>query len=205
MAASERGPEVTQMNFLAGKLGLERTQIAEWILGQGYRYSEEPFELSSGGLSHDFIDAKLAIADGWRLKIVGQTVANVALSANIEFDSVGGLTMGADSITHATSMVTEKKWFTVRKQPKGRGTNQLIEGAVPDADTTVLIVDDVTTTGNSLLKAVEAVRKTRADVVMAIALVDRGPLTALKMQEEGIPYEPIVTFEDLGIEPIGER
>ena len=98
------------------------------IRTRGYERREEPFRLASGQLSHDYIDGKFAIDTGERMAIVSRAVADLAVASGIEFDAVGGLTMGADPLAHGVAMVTGKAWFSVRKEQKSRGREQWIEG-----------------------------------------------------------------------------
>ena len=98
------------------------------IRTRGYEHREEPFKLASGQLSHDYIDGKYAIDTGERLTVVTRAIADLAAMNGIEFDAVGGLTMGADSIAIGVAIVTGKAWFSVRKEQKSRGREQWIEG-----------------------------------------------------------------------------
>ena len=98
------------------------------IRTRGYEHRAEPFKLASGQLSHDYIDGKFAVDTGERLAIVSRAVADLAAAHGIEFDAVGGLTMGADPLAHGVAMVTGKAWFSVRKEQKQRGREQWIEG-----------------------------------------------------------------------------
>src|SRR6476619_179798 len=98
------------------------------IRTRGHERRDEPFKLASGQLSHDYIDGKFAVDNGERLSIVSHAVADLAASHGIEFDAVGGLTMGADPLAHGVAMVTGKAWFSVRKEQKTRGRVQFVEG-----------------------------------------------------------------------------
>ena len=82
--------------------------------------------------------------------------------------------MGADPLAHAIAIVAGIEWFSVRKTPKGRGTNRRVEGADLGRGRSVLVVEDVVTTGSSMLEAIEAVRETGATVAAAAVIVDRG-------------------------------
>lgn len=94
-------------------------------------------------------------------------------------------------------------WFIVRREPKGRHTNRLIEGTRIGEGSRVLLIDDVVTTGGSIMKAYEIVQKTGSRVAAAATLVDRGDDARRSFDELGVPYFPMVTYEDLGIPAIG--
>jgi orotate phosphoribosyltransferase len=162
----------------------------------------EPIRLASGEMSRDFIDAKLAVDDPDDLEMVGAAMAAAAHQAGIEFDAVGGLVLGAVPFTFAVAQVARSRWFLIRKEPKGRGTNRFAEGARIGPGTRVLLVDDVITTGGSIQLAYERVTSLGAKVVFATTLVDRGDRAAAFFQVVGVPYVPMLTYRDLGIEPI---
>jgi orotate phosphoribosyltransferase len=181
-----------------------QTQVRSLILQFGYERREEPFRLSSGDWSRDYIDGKRALADGHRLALAADCLLAIASELGVGFDAVGGLTMGADPLAHAAAIASGKEWFAVRKEPKPHGRQRLIEGAELRADTRVLLVDDVVTTGTSVFKALTAINESGARVVLVITLVDRGTTAARRLNDEGIPYVPIATYRDLGIDPVAE-
>ncbi|HEV7886858.1 MAG TPA: phosphoribosyltransferase family protein [Acidimicrobiales bacterium] len=171
------------------------------IVRRGLLRLEEPVVLASGELSRDFIDGKAALAQGPDLAAASQAMLDAV--DGVGFDAVGGLTMGADQFAHVVAVLAGKQWFVVRKEPKGRGTNKLVEGAPIGDGTRVLLVDDVVTTGGSIQKAFSAVEGLGAVVVAASTLVDRGEIAKRFFEEKAIPYFPLVTYRDLGIEPVG--
>ena len=181
-----------------------RDAILELITRWGYERREEAFQLSSGSMTHDYIDAKLAIATSHRLRAVGEAFLALAREESVEFDAVGGLTMGADPISLAITIASpdEKLWFSVRKEAKAHGKQRSIEGAALKPGTKVMLVDDVVTTGRSILQALDAVEAAEAEVVFATTLVDRGESTSARMAERGVHYRPLLTYKDLGIEPV---
>ncbi|MBX9920129.1 MAG: orotate phosphoribosyltransferase [Mycolicibacterium frederiksbergense] len=174
----------------------------ELIKTRGYEHREEPFKLVSGQLSHDYIDGKYAIDNGERLTTVSRAVADLAALSGIEFDAVGGLTMGADPLAHGVAMVTGAAWFSVRKEQKARGREQWIEGTRIEPGTRVLLVDDVISTGGSTAKAYDRVTAAGAVVTGVIPMVDRGDVAADLFGGMGVPFVALVTYKDLGIEPV---
>jgi orotate phosphoribosyltransferase len=176
-------------------------QLVDIVRQHGVRRLAEPVVLASGELSRDFVDGKAALAHGRDLRVACEEL--VERVAHLEFDAVGGLTMGADQFAHVVAVLADKQWFVVRKQPKGRGTNQLVEGAKVGEGTRVLLVEDVVTTGGSIQQAHDAIAALGATIVGAVTLVDRGDVAARFFEERSIPYVALVTYRDLGIEPVG--
>lgn len=180
-----------------------RSAILEIVRKRGYLCLEDPVQLASGEWSRDFIDGKAALADGDDLLLACEAMLDTVRERGWAFDTVGGLTMGADQFAHVLAVIAHRRWFVVRKEPKGRGTNKLIEGSEISADANVLLVDDVVTSGGSIMKAHAAVAATGARVAGVITLVDRGERARTEFARLGVPYETLVTYLDLGIEPIG--
>jgi orotate phosphoribosyltransferase len=172
------------------------------IRTRGYEHREEPFRLASGQLSHDYIDGKYAIDTGERLMTVSRAVADLAVRTGIEFDAVGGLTMGADPLAHGIAVVTGSAWFSVRKEQKQRGREQWIEGTRIQEGTRVLLVDDVISTGGSTELAFDRVTAAGAIVTGVIPMVDRGDVAAGRFAKRNVPFAALVTYTDLGIEPV---
>jgi orotate phosphoribosyltransferase len=180
-----------------------RAEVARVILEYGYERRDEPFQLSSGGTSHDYIDAKRAIARGSRFALVAEAIDALANSLGVTFEAAGGMTMGADPIGVAVAMRTDAEWFSVRKTSKGHGRQRRIEGKEFGPGVSVLLVDDVITSGRSILDALDALNEVDADVVLATTLVDRGEAARPAFEQRGVLYEPLLTYKDLGIEPVG--
>lgn len=179
-----------------------RNAVVAIVKERGLRRLAEPIVLRSGQVSQDFVDGKAALSRGADL----ETACRAVLEAlgGIGFDAAGGLTMGADHLAHGVALLSGAEWFVVRKEPKGRGTNQLVEGARVGAGTRVVLVDDAVTTGGSIQKAHDAIVGLGATVVAAVTLVDRGEVAAPYFRDRHIPYTALVTYGDLGIEPVGE-
>lgn len=182
-----------------------REQLREIVEERGHLVLEEPVQLASGDWSRHFVDGKRALARGSDLRLAADAMCELANEMGVQFDVVGGLTMGADQFAHAIAIVADVEWFTVRKVAKERGTRRRIEGAALAEGRRVLLVEDVVTKGSSMLDALAAVRETGATVVGAISLVDRGESGAENFRREGIPYAPLLTYKDLGIPPVGSE
>ena len=168
----------------------------------GHRRLDEPIELASGAYSSDFIDGKVALAEWCHLRLASEAIVEAVVADGHRFDAVGGLTMGADALAVGIASVADCRWFFVRKEPKKRGTRQLIEGAQIGAGDRVLLVDDVVTTGGSIFKALDIVDQTGAETVAAVTLVDRSGLAGPRFQEMGVDYLPMATFTTMGIDPV---
>ncbi len=179
--------------------------LVEIILAKGHLRLDEPVQLASGDWSRDFIDNKRAFAHGADLLLAGAGLAALAAEEGWEFDAAGGLTLGADHFSHAVAVVTDRSWFVVRKAAKERGTKRRVEGAGLGPGTRVLVIDDVVTRGASILDAYHAVVETGATVVGVTTMVDRGPSTATAavFADLGVPFRALLTYRDLGIEPVG--
>lgn len=163
----------------------------------------EAIQLASGHMSRDFIDAKHAVDDPDDLEFVGAAMVAAAREAGAEFAAVGGLVLGAVPFTFAVAQAARCKWFLIRKEPKGRGTNRWVEGARIESGMRVLLVDDVVTTGGSIRDAYERVLAEGGEVVFATTLVDRSDAAAQFFRGVGVPYEPLLTYRDLGIDRVG--
>jgi orotate phosphoribosyltransferase len=176
-----------------------RSALAELVLRSGYEYRDPPFQLTSGGWSHDYIDGKHAIASGAGLRQASQAVIETVGRA---FDAVGGPTMGADALAHGVALLSGAAWFSVRKEAKGHGRGAWVEGARLGPGDEVVVVEDVVSTGASLLRSVERIRELGVEVVAATALVDRSPVVAARFAAAGLAWLPLLTWADLGIAPL---
>ncbi|HET9076574.1 MAG TPA: phosphoribosyltransferase family protein [Acidimicrobiales bacterium] len=176
-----------------------RSSLAELVRRTGYEHRPEPFQLSSGGWSHDYVDGKHAVAAGADLRRASQAVLDLV---GEPFDSVGGPTMGADALAHGVAVVGGCTWFSVRKEAKGHGRGAWVEGARLQPGDRVVMVEDVVSTGASLLRAAERVQELGVDIVAATALLDRSPAVAERFAASGIRWLPLLSWFDLGIEPL---
>ena len=165
------------------------------------RFSE-PIRLASGQMSDVFVDGKAGLAEAGDLRVACAAIHALLVQAGIDYDAVGGLTLGADHLAVGTALAGDKRWLFVRKEPKDRGTAKQIEGAVLGADDRVVVVEDVVSTGTSMLKAIEVVQAAGARVVAACTLIDRGGHVGASLEARGIRYLPVASHTDLGLAPV---
>jgi orotate phosphoribosyltransferase len=177
-------------------------RLVSVIRERGLIRFDEPVQLASGEMSREFVDGKAALSRGEDLELACRAL--LELVGDLDFDAVGGLTMGADQFAHVVAVLARKEWFVVRKDPKGRGTNRRVEGAKVGSGWRVLLVDDVVTTGGSIRKAFEAMEQLGAEVAGAATLVDRGETAARYFAARSVPYKSVLTYRDLEIEPVGD-
>lgn len=182
-----------------------RQTARDLIEARAIRRYDEPVQLASGAYSHEFVDLKRGLAHGPSLGLVCQAIIELAADAYIDFDAVGGLTLGADPFAHGIALLAPSEWFVIRKQPKGRGTDQWVEGAVLSRYMRVLLVEDVVTTGQSLRTAYERVVAEGATPALVVPVVDRGDHAGAWFTERGVPYQPLLTYNDLGLDPVTPR
>lgn len=157
--------------------------------------------LSSGQEADYYVDMRRVTLDGGAAPIVGRLMRQ--LVGDWDFEAVGGLTLGADPVAaamlHAASAGGERlDAFVVRKAQKQHGLQRQIEGS-PVAGRRVLAVDDTSTTGGSVLTAVEALREAGADVVGVAVIVDRDTGARERVEAAGLPYRYVIDAVDLGL------
>jgi len=162
-------------------------------------YREGDFALSSGVRSDFYLDAKLVTYHPDGVRLVGHAILDALEGFSVE--AVGGLTMGADAIVASTvwaALESGRKipGFVVRKEPKKHGLQKWIEGVSPQG-LRVAIVDDVITSGKSVLKAVEAAREAGAEVVVVVGLVDREEGGARAIQDHGVAFRSVCTIAEI--------
>lgn len=156
--------------------------------------------LSSGKEADYYIDLRRVTLDGVASPLVGSVLLD--LTADLDYDAVGGLTLGADPVATAMLHAAAARGrrldsFVVRKSEKQHGLQRRIEG--PDvAGRRVLAVEDTSTTGGSVMTAVDALRAAGAEVVAVVVIVDRGARSAI--EAAGLTYLAAYERSDLSLE-----
>jgi orotate phosphoribosyltransferase len=156
------------------------------------------FKLASGGQSSVFFDMKMTLLTPDGAGLAADLILQSLAGENI--DAIGGLVLGACPIVDAVCVRSADTAapidaFYVRKEPKAHGTDKLIEGPLkPGAR--VIVVEDVTTRGNSALRAVEAARAEGCEVVRVITIVDRLEGAADNLKAHGVELRALFTRDD---------
>jgi orotate phosphoribosyltransferase len=144
-----------------------------------------------------YIDARITTMSPEGLGLIGPLGLSGLAAAGWVPDSIGGLTIGADPISYAISYASSTtgapiRAFTVRKAPKTHGMSKLIEGPFNPGDQ-VVVAEDVITTGESALKAVEAIRREGGNILGVLALIDREEGGRQALEGEGIAVHCLLT------------
>jgi orotate phosphoribosyltransferase len=179
----------------------DRSQLLEQIRTKAV--VRERVTLSSGQQADYYIDLRRITLDGRAAPLVGRVMNE--LTADLQYDAVGGLTLGADPVAaamlHAAAAADAGRQldaFVVRKEGKAHGLQRRIEGP----DTTgrrVLAVEDTSTTGGSVLTAVDALREAGAEIVAVAVIVDRDSGARERIEGEGLRYLAAYSVQDLGL------
>jgi len=165
------------------------------------------FTLASGAQSDFYVDAKLTTSDARAALLVGsvgwELVKETTRAGIIHVDSIGGLTMGADWMAlsigiaaHLEDLQAALRVFSVRKSAKEHGRLKRIEGNFSPGDS-VVVVDDVITTGGSTIQAIDAIEEAGGRIAFVIALVDRQEGGRENIEKRGHKVVPIFTRAEL--------
>ncbi|NET54927.1 MAG: orotate phosphoribosyltransferase [Symploca sp. SIO2E6] len=162
-------------------------------------YKEGDFILSSGQHSSYYINGKRVTLHPQGALAVGRLLLSM-LPADTQ--AVAGLTLGADPIVSAVTVVSAYEnrpipGLIIRKEPKGHGTRAYIEGPPLPAETKVVVLEDVVTTGQSALKAVQRLNSAGYTVQEIIALVDRQQGGGELYQQQGLQFRALFTIQDI--------
>jgi orotate phosphoribosyltransferase len=179
-----------------------RQKLIEFISGDAVFHGD--FTLTSGKKATYYIDLRKVSLDHRVAPLIGQVMVDL-ISEIPDVDAVGGLTMGADPIAAAVLHQGVARGlaydaFVVRKEPKDHGRGRQVEGA-DVAGKRVVVLEDTSTTGQSALKAVEALRREGAEPVAVAVIVDRRTGAQAAVEAEGLRWLAAIDLDDLGLAP----
>ena len=173
-----------------------RSRLREIISDKSLIKGRE-MRLASGRLTDIYFDLKPTMLDQEASNLLADEILDVVRA--IDFDSIGGLAIGAVPLIQSVIVKSYGKIkiraFFVRSELKEHGTKELIEANFQEGDR-VVILDDVTTTGGSVLKAIDAVRSRGANVLSVITIVDRQEGAEDKLARSGIRLIPLFNKQD---------
>ena len=179
-----------------------RDQLLELLATNSFRLGE--FTLSSGGKSDYYIDCRTTTLHARGAELTGRVLLDLIQQQGWKPQAVGGLTMGADPIVVATSVISSQAGvpihgFLVRKAEKAHGMGRRVEG-FQEKGARVVIVDDVCTTGSSTIQAIEAAREFGFNVAGVACLVERleaGGRPAVEKAAAPVPFISVFTSNDV--------
>ena len=178
-----------------------RARLIEIVMARSFQKGPE-MRLASGKTSTFYFNMKPAMLDSEGAYLIATLILDQL--DGVEADLIGGLEMGAVPIAASVTTLAHARGrklpaFFVRKQAKQHGTQSLIEGLGRDetmAGKRVVIVEDVTTTGGSAIKAAEAIRQAGGHIVRVSTIVDRLDGAAEAFADAKLPFHPLLTLKD---------
>ncbi len=179
--------------------------LLQLLRRKSVRFGE--FTLASGAKSDFYVDCRVTTMDAVGARLIGELgwdlIRRVAADRGVAVEAVGGLTMGADPVALAVAIASGREGaggplhaFAVRKAAKSHGLGRLVEGNFA-AGQTVVVVDDVITTGGSTLQAIDAIEKEGGKVAFVMALVDREEGGRAAIEARGVPVYALATKSQL--------
>ena len=182
-----------------------RSELRSILLEKSVKTGD--FTLASGAKSNLYVDCRVTTFDSRGAVLVGQLMHDLVrreqAARGAKVDAIGGLTLGADPISLSTAMTSSIagdappiRCFVVRKEAKGHGRGKRIEGNFNAGDS-VVVVDDVITTGDSTLKAIAAVEEEGAKVAFVAVLVDREEGGKANIEGKGYPVVSLFKRSEL--------
>jgi orotate phosphoribosyltransferase len=179
----------------------EKQALLALVREKALKFGE--FTLASGKKASYYLDGKQVTLDSVGARLIGEGLLDLMLPKLPR--AVGGMSIGADPIVASIITIAGMRnqalaGFMVRKESKGHGTNQFIEGPVHPGDE-VVIVEDVVTTGGSSLLAIERAETFGLKVTRVLAIVDRMEGGAAAFRQRGYAFESLLSIRDFGIEP----
>ncbi|NNJ26139.1 orotate phosphoribosyltransferase [Alienimonas chondri] len=180
----------------------DRDALHALILDRALKFGD--FTLASGKKSSHYLDGKQVALHARGLRLI--SAGFLELAADWQYDAVGGMSIGADPLIGGVLTLAEREDLVgamIRKEAKGHGTGQYVEGPLQPGQS-VLVVEDVVTTGGSSLKAIKRLRDFGAVVCGVVAIVDRLQGGEAAFAEAGVPLKTLFTVKDFGIDPPAE-
>jgi orotate phosphoribosyltransferase len=180
-------------------LTADREQLREILRAKSLRTGD--FVLASGKRSNYYLDCRLTTMDPHGALLIARLILSTIREEHIAASAIGGLTLGADPIGASVAVISALEGpalnaFIVRKEPKDHGTKRFIEGFDGQPGTRVIVVDDVCTTGESILKAAQRMEEAGYVVAATFVVVDREEGGSENIRKK-YPLYSLFTAKDL--------
>jgi orotate phosphoribosyltransferase len=180
----------------------DKQALIELVRRKALKFGQ--FTLASGKKATYYLDGKQVTLDPTGARLIAEGLLDLIVAQGLPA-AVGGMSIGADPITAAVVTMSAVRGtpllgFMVRKESKGHGTNQFIEGPVQSGQS-VVIVEDVVTTGGSSLQAIERAEAFGLKIVGVLAIIDRMEGGAQAFTQRGYKFASLLSIRDFGIEP----
>lgn len=181
----------------------DKQKLMDLIREKSLKFGD--FILASGRKAKYYLDGKQVTLDSKGAMLIGQGILDLLLKEDPFPAAVGGMSIGADPITAAIITIAgiggrDLKGFMVRKESKGHGTDQFIEGPIHAGDH-VVVVEDVVTTGGSSLLAIDRLEAAGIIVDGVIAIIDRMEGGAKAFEARHLKFQSLLKITDFGIDP----
>ena len=162
-------------------------------------FSMGKFILSSGKESNFYLDARLVTLSAPGAYLTARIILDMIVEDHL--DAIGGPTLGADPMVGAIASLSHQagrpiNTFIIRKQPKAHGKQQQIEGPMLKEGGSVVIIDDVATTGKAFVESIEVLQKMNIKIIKAICVIDRGEGAREALAKYHVPLESIFTISE---------
>lgn len=175
----------------------ERMQLFDVLKNQAFFRGK--FILSSGKESSFYLDARLVTLSPAGAYLTGKIL--LKMIKGLPIDAIGGPTLGADPMVGAVASLSYQEGtpintFIIRKQPKPHGKQQQVEGPLLKEGASVVIIDDVATTGKAFVESIEVLQKMNMRVAQAICVIDRKEGAAEALAKYSVPLKSIFTIDE---------
>ncbi len=178
-------------------VSVERSQLFEILKSKAFFRGK--FILSSGKESSFYLDARLVTLSAAGAYLTGRVILD--MTRHDKLDAIGGPTLGADPMVGAVASLSHQAGrpidtFIIRKAPKAHGKQQQVEGPELKEGASVVIIDDVATTGKAFVESIEVLAKMGIKPLKAICVIDRNEGAREALAKYGVPLVPIFTIDE---------
>jgi len=175
----------------------DRSELFQLLKTQAF--SKGKFILSSGKESNFYLDARLVTLSAAGAYLTARIMLD--MTKDDQLDAIGGPTLGADPMVGAIASLSHQEkrpinTFIIRKQPKAHGKQQQVEGPLLKESASVVIIDDVATTGKAFVESIEVLQKMNIKIKKAICVIDRGEGAAEALAKYNVPLKSIFRISE---------